>query len=140
MQMMKPAGNVILTLAAALLSAFLGACKESSSNAPVSLQAPEFRQQWSDNKAVSVLVDVRTPGEVDEGIIEGAVAMDFNSPDFRGEIATLPKEKRIYLYCHSGGRSGAAAKMLLKEGFSQVFNLSGGIVAWKENGFPISKP
>ncbi len=47
-------------------------------------------------------------------------------------LAKLDKSKTIVVYCRSGGRSGACVDYLLGQGFKDVFNLEGGILAWAE--------
>ncbi|PRX57179.1 rhodanese-like domain-containing protein [Flagellimonas meridianipacifica] len=79
-------------------------------------------------------VDVRTPKEYKDGHIDDAV--NFNIKDrlaFLEQIESLSKEKPVYLYCKSGVRSKKAAELLKKEGFSIVFDYSGGYDDWKEN-------
>jgi rhodanese-related sulfurtransferase len=49
------------------------------------------------------------------------------------------KDKPVIVYCASGNRSSAAAAVLRKSGFSQVFNLSGGFAAWQQAGLPVQK-
>ncbi|WP_298995607.1 rhodanese-like domain-containing protein [Flagellimonas sp. S174] len=80
------------------------------------------------------LVDVRTPKEYEDGHIDDAV--NFNVKDkkkFLEQIQSLSKETPVYLYCKSGVRSKKAAELLKKEGFSTVFDYSGGYEDWKEN-------
>lgn len=51
----------------------------------------------------------------------------------------LPKDKPIVLHCHHGGRSGRATAYLMEQGFTNVFNLTGGIHAWSERIDPFVK-
>ena len=83
-----------------------------------------------------IIVDVRTPGEAASGIVEGAVVIDIYGDDFKGEISKLDKTKPIYVYCKSGGRSSNAAKQLLDLGYTQVYNVMGGMTDWKAKGYP----
>lgn len=85
------------------------------------------------------LVDVRTPDEYSEGHLEGAVNIDFYDEHFKENCSRLDKEKTVYVYCHSGGRSGKATDMLHEEGFKSVVDLSGGITGWKEAGMPVTR-
>lgn len=79
-----------------------------------------------------ILIDVRTPGEVNAGYIDGADAfIDYNGASFQSEINKLDKEKTYVMYCRSGGRSGRAAEFMVKNGFKDVYNLEGGILAYK---------
>lgn len=80
------------------------------------------------------LVDVRTPREFKSGHLGQAINIDFfRTGTFRLEIEKLDKAKPIYLYCRSGQRSQKAAKKLLKWGFSEVYDLEGGILNWMKS-------
>lgn len=80
------------------------------------------------------LVDVRTPGEWSEGIIAGARLMDFNGTGFRSELSTLDKDRPVYVYCAAGGRSHKAYEMMKEMGFKEVYDLGGGMGAWRSAG------
>ncbi|MEZ4957126.1 MAG: rhodanese-like domain-containing protein [Saprospiraceae bacterium] len=77
-----------------------------------------------------VLMDVRTPEETAEGKIEGAMELDFRSPDFAEKLDELDKEKTYLIYCRSGNRSGQTCDMMAKKGFKNLYNLDGGFMAW----------
>lgn len=76
------------------------------------------------------LIDVRTPGEVADGAIEGSTNIDYNGANFQDEMAKLDKSKPVLVYCRSGGRSGRAAAMLKEMGFQEVYDLQGGYMNW----------
>jgi rhodanese-related sulfurtransferase len=79
-----------------------------------------------------VLIDVRTPGEVAEGYIQGADKfIDFNGSNFQTEINKLDKSTTYVMYCRSGGRSGKAADFMVNNGFQNVYNLTGGVLSYK---------
>lgn len=87
----------------------------------------------------TALVDVRTAGEYAEGHLKGAANIDCQEDGFLGKVeAAYPKETPLAIYCRSGKRSAAAAKKLAKAGYT-VFNMLGGINAWKEAGKGIAK-
>ena len=87
------------------------------------------------------LLDVRTPQEFKTGYIKGAILADWiDDDDFRAKAAGLDKEKPVYVYCRSGGRSGDAAQWLTENGFKNVFNLEGGMTAWKKNEKAVVMP
>jgi rhodanese-related sulfurtransferase len=83
------------------------------------------------------LVDVRTPAEFAEGYIEGARLIDFQSGNFENEIATLDKNATYAVYCRSGNRSGQAVKVMQDAGFTNVFNMNGGVIEWANAGLPL---
>ncbi len=83
------------------------------------------------------VLDVRTPEEWATGVIAGARFIDFNAGGFKDAAAVqLDKAKPVYVYCAAGGRSYRASKQLKELGFSEVYDLVGGMGAWKEAGMP----
>ena len=83
-----------------------------------------------DNNAV--ILDVRTPNEWAEGIIENAVMINILDPQsFMEEIEKLDKSKSYYIYCRSGARSGQACQVLNSININSAYNLMGGILEWK---------
>ena len=97
-----------------------------------------FKQRMSE--APGTLVDVRTPDEWNEGVIEGARLLDFHAEGFAEAIKKTDASKPVYLYCAVGGRSFKAAQLLEKAGFTHVVELDGGMGAWQEAGYPIVPP
>ncbi len=84
------------------------------------------------------VLDVRTPQEIKEGKIKGAAEADWrNENAFQQEILKLDRNKPVYIYCRSGGRSSSAAAWLSNEGFKEVFNVTGGLTEWKAKGKPV---
>lgn len=79
------------------------------------------------------LLDVRTEEEWNEGHLAGAVRVDFRKEGFGEAVAReLDEDKPVLIYCRSGNRSGQAAKLMEGLGFKSLFDLKGGIIAWKE--------
>jgi thioredoxin len=83
------------------------------------------------------VVDVRTPGEYQGGFIKHARNIDQEEKSFVKQMQAYDKSKPVYIYCLSGGRSGNAAKRLAEAGFTQIFNLDGGIMAWRNEAKPL---
>lgn len=80
----------------------------------------------------SVILDVRTQEEVEQGYIPNAKNIDiYDASHFMEEINKLDKEKNYYIYCKSGGRSAQACAVLDQMGFKNTFNLLGGFSEWK---------
>jgi rhodanese-related sulfurtransferase len=102
----------------------------------VSVSASEFAKEI---KADSVqLLDVRTPKEYAKGHIGGALNINVQSGDFKLKAQkALSKDSTILVYCRSGRRSLDAADILIKLGY-KVVNLKGGIIEWKDDGFPVT--
>ena len=99
----------------------------------VNLTAKEF----SEKSPSGTILDVRTPAEVAQGKIEGAVVIDFYQPDFMDQVSKISKDQEIYIYCAVGARSEEAARMLIQQGYTNVYHLQGGIQAWAQSGQPI---
>jgi len=85
------------------------------------------------------LLDVRASNEYKEGFIGNA--KNISVSDLKDQLNSLPKNKEqpVLVYCLSGVRSSKAASLLVKAGYTNVSNLSGGINAWKAAGLPIAK-
>ena len=107
----------------------------SSSSSATDLSVTEFSSKIAESGVVTL--DVRTPGEFAEGYIEGARLIDFQSGNFENEIATLDKNATYAVYCRSGNRSGQAVKVMKDAGFSNVFNMNGGVIEWANAGLPL---
>ncbi len=83
------------------------------------------------------LLDVRTIEEYNSGHIANSLQANWNNKkEFTDRTSHLKKDIPVYTYCVSGYRSGEATKWLLQNGFKEVYNLDGGIVAWKNKGLP----
>ena len=90
----------------------------------------EFKKVIADPKVQ--LVDVRTLDEYASGTIGQAIQIDVTSSDFIKNVRKkLDKSRPVAVFCRSGVRSMRAAQMLTKEGFPVIYNLKGGILAWK---------
>jgi rhodanese-related sulfurtransferase len=91
------------------------------------------------NNAVNlnfIIIDVRTADEYNAERIEGAININSSASDFSSQLDMLDKDKIYLLYCRSGNRSGNAQDTMEGLGFTEVYNMSGGINAWKASGYP----
>lgn len=87
----------------------------------------EFKQLIE--KEEGIIVDVRTPQEYLRGNIENSKNINI-SGNFSEEIKKLDKNKPVYIYCASGGRSSRAMQQMQQMGFKETYNLMGGYNAW----------
>ena len=78
------------------------------------------------------VIDVRTRSEYAESHISGAENIDVNQPDF---LERLRLKGDVAVYCRSGKRSQKAAMMIAEQGYN-VYDLGGGIMAWRQAGKP----
>ena len=82
-------------------------------------------------KGTIQLVDVRTALEYNSGHISNANNLDyFQRKQFLNGLEALDKNKAVYLYCRSGARSKKAAQLMLKQGFTEIYDLKGGYLGW----------
>jgi len=92
------------------------------------------QQQWWEDAQQdenAVILDVRTQEEWNDGIIPGAITIDYyKGQGFIEEVEQLDKSKNYYIYCRSGARSGNACGIFNQLGFENAYNLSGGIMQW----------
>lgn len=116
-----------------IIALIMGACSQSQQ--AKDLDAKAFKELVTQTPN-AIVVDVRTDGEVAQGVIENAIQIDFNGQNFELNLDKLDKNKPTFLYCASGGRSGSASKIMVEKGFKQVYNLNGGINAWRAEGYP----
>jgi len=114
-----------------ILSFFIGAVFMScTAQTKTNLSADEFEKAVT--KDTVQILDVRTPGEYTSGHIKNTLLANWNDPkEFERRIGFIDKNKPVYVYCLAGGRSAAAAAKMRAMGFENVYELSGGINAWK---------
>lgn len=83
----------------------------------------------------ALLIDVREQHEFDEARIPGSILIPLSQ--FQQRYEELPKDKELVMQCRSGARSGQATEFLLANGYTDVVNMAGGILAWKEANLPV---
>lgn len=127
-----------LQLTFLFITAVLGSCN-SQPGGSQSLDALSFSQKM-EQKPGSMIIDVRTAEEFSGGYIPKAINVDYNSGAFQQYVAKLDKKKTYFIYCLGGGRSAAAANFMRSNGFTQVYDLKGGIMAWQGRNLPIEQP
>lgn len=123
----------ILLLTTFLAFGLLSCQSQSGEQSPSGYEdigVADFKAKMADPDAV--LLDVRTSKEIAEGKIEGAIELDFYNENFAEEVAKLDKDKTYLIYCRSGNRSGKTCKLMSEQGFTKLYNLKGGIIAWSQ--------
>ncbi|TKD66984.1 rhodanese-like domain-containing protein [Flavobacterium sp. ASW18X] len=120
--------NILKVLCAALSFIQLGACQDNN-DAVVTKVDKAFLKTHAIGKEVQ-LIDVRTPQEYGAGHIDDAKNINVGSADFVQQIQGLDKEQPVYLYCKMGGRSNKAAQVLKKQGFTKIYDYTGGYNDW----------
>ena len=89
----------------------------------------EFKKELE--KGDSILIDLRTPEELKQGIIPWVkLNLDYYSKDFINKLKALDKNKKYLIYCHSWHRSWNTLLLMKKFWFKNVFNLENWIISW----------
>lgn len=91
------------------------------------------------NHQDALVVDVRPMADFTKGHI--IHAMNFPLSNLLKQLSALEKykERPIIMNCDSGARSAHACKQLRQQGFTQVYNLRGGILAWENANLPVTR-
>ncbi|HPE61039.1 MAG: rhodanese-like domain-containing protein [Thiothrix sp.] len=91
------------------------------------------------NRDTIQVLDVRDDSEIRNGRIQGARHVPLGQLEKRLSEFSAYRDKPVLVYCASGNRSGMACKTLTKHGFTEVYNLAGGIGAWESDSLPLVK-
>lgn len=92
----------------------------------------DINQSKEKIKNGAILVDVREQNEYDDQHIPGSILIPLS--EFAERFEELPKDKPLVMQCRSGARSARAGEHLLANGYTDVVNMAGGILAWAEAG------
>jgi len=95
---------------------------------------PSIFKSLMEEEQNAILIDVRTPQEYGCFHFENAINISYFSEDLCDRLEALDKSKTYLIYCRSGRRSIRVGTLMRNSGFDpqKVFNLDGGLVAWKE--------
>jgi len=92
-----------------------------------------------------VIIDIRIPEKFAQEHIENAINLDYCSENFQEELAKLDKDKTYLIYCQSDvlcpsclvpGVATHTLNIMFMLNFREVYNISGGLDQWKEEGLP----
>ncbi|MGD2061236.1 MAG: rhodanese-like domain-containing protein [Acidimicrobiia bacterium] len=122
-----------------VLTLTLAACGGTQTAAPTLVDAGAA-QELIDTDPELVVLDIRTPEEVATGTLPAADEfVDFYSPRFQAQIGELDRDAAYLVYCRSGNRTREATRIMSDLGFTDVYELDGGILAWVSNGLPLDQ-
>lgn len=93
---------------------------------------------WEDSGNNPLLLDIREVHELSQGHISGALLLPMNQVP--GQLALLPRDRPLVVYCHAGVRSYSVAHYLREQGFEQAWSLIGGVGSWGEVGGTYVQP
>ena len=92
------------------------------------------------NAGNPLLLDLREPKEFDGRTLPNAVHVPLSQLASRGAELAKHVSRPVVAFCDRGQRSRAAASVLAKHGFKEIYSLTGGFKAWRDAGLPVSKP
>lgn len=101
------------------------------------ISAEGFMVEFLQRGRPHLLVDVRTPGEYATGRIPGAVNIPLNVLEQR--LIDLPQGKPVVVVCQTGNRSRSGAQTLMRAGFQDVYNFTGGTASWQRHGYDLER-
>ena len=101
------------------------------------IEVTELAQLKEKNNTVRVL-DIRQPAELNSGVIPGAEALPMHTIPLR--LSELNREETLVMVCRSGARSAQACMFLQQQGYENVLNLRGGMMAWARSGLEVGLP
>ena len=94
------------------------------------ISAPDAAQLLADQPDQTILLDVREEAELEAAALANALHLPMG--EIPARLAEIDNKKTIICMCRSGGRSAQVADFLARQGYTRVFNLTGGIHAWSD--------
>lgn len=124
----------VLSLVFILFTATSTCCATNPRNTVQSISPNGYQDQFINNSASHVLLDVRTPEEFASAHIHGAVNIPVDTLENR--LVEVPIDQPIVVYCRSGNRSAQASQILARAGYTRIYDM-GGLNDWTAQGFPV---
>ncbi len=100
-------------------------------------QVKEVKALMEEKNQQVLLLDVRTPSEYEQARVKDSKLIPLNELSLRMDEISGYKNKEVLVICRSGNRSASATAMLQNAGFTQAYNVSGGVSAWHQQGLPL---
>ena len=126
------AETVVAILILIVFSLFLPYVRGNSTYVDVTVS--EAKTMIDSNPLLTIL-DVRTQNEYNSGHIRNTELIPHT--EIKARTSELDEDREILVYCRSGGRSASASQILVDHGFTQVYNMLGGILAWMDEDYPV---
>ncbi len=101
------------------------------------IEVSELAQLKEKDSSVRI-IDIRQPMELNSGVIPGAEAIPMHLIPLR--MNEFSKDDTLVMVCRSGARSAQACMFLQQQGFDNVLNLRGGMIAWAGSGLELGLP
>ena len=122
-----------------VLSQILFSCDNSSETTPTissNLNVNNAYELINENQNNSdfIILDLRTSQEARQGIIKGAILLDYMKSNFKTKLGQLDRTKAYLIYCQSGFRSNKTQQLMEKMKFKKIYNMFSGFLSWRNNG------
>lgn len=139
--------KLIFSIILAFTVVNIASCQNAGNNQSAAASQQQINQTIPvdefENKIAALpnaqLIDVRTPEEYQGGHLRNATNMNIRQDDFEAQLGKLDKTKPVFVYCKSGGRSSLAAGKMKELGFTEVYNMDGGMMKWEGANKPVEK-
>ena len=125
---------VALAVAAIASVGLLAGCS-SSNEATKKVDPVEFSEVIAQPDVI--ILDVRTPEEFNAGHIANAININVADSNFSSEVSKLDKNATVAVYCRSANRSAVATDQMAELGFTDMYDMQGGILDWEAAGGPV---
>lgn len=125
-----------ITMLVIFIMSTVSASSQSTSNTPQDTTI-EVSGVFQLLEAGAIFIDVREDDELVEVSyqIEGLLHIPLG--EIETQLSNIPRDKTVIVACRSGARSAKAYRILKKNGYTNVCNMNGGIIAWEEAGLPV---
>ena len=125
---------IIMFITLTLVFALSGCITQQPEKAQYADTSVQQAKEMIDKGDVFIL-DVRTQEEYNAGHIRNSTLIPVQ--DLGKRLNEVPRDREILVYCRTGGRSTAASEILVNNGFTQIYNMKGGITEWTKAGYEV---
>ncbi len=127
---------IVVFMILTLVSALSGCVTRSPEKVQYTDISVQQAKEMIDKGEVFIL-DVRTQEEYDAGHIRNSTLIPVQ--DLSKRLNEVPRDRKILVYCRTGSRSTSASEILVNNGFTQIYNMKGGITEWTKAGYEVVK-
>ncbi|VVB91411.1 Thiosulfate sulfurtransferase GlpE [uncultured archaeon] len=127
---------IIIFMTLILFPVLSGCVTKSPEKAQYTDTSVQQAKEMIDKGEVFIL-DVRTQEEYNAGHIRNSTLIPVQ--DLSKRLTEVPRDRKILVYCRTGGRSTAASEILVNNGFTRIYNMKGGITEWTKAGYEVVK-
>jgi rhodanese-related sulfurtransferase len=124
-----------ITIAQGTRQSYHDMLKTYYKNTVPTIQPANLYKKVLKNESIYIL-DTREDSEFNTSSIKGSIQVGYDKFDIQS-TNSFDKDATIIVYCTIGARSESIGEKLIKDGFKNVYNLYGGLIYWKNQGYPV---